>query len=394
VAGIGALVLLSMLPITQGFWFAGNAFWGEPYWGESAGRALWTVVVLGLIVWFVVWVARRSGRPAPVARPAEASAAPSAPTTAFAATAAPTVTAPTAPGAPSARPAAPAATASAEEFAAWKAQQTQWKAENLAFRTQQSNEQRAASLAAQEQYRVERAARREVERARHARTRSNPLYSFVAIGLSLVVGGVVAVSVGDGVIEPSGILAGLGAMLGVLAVAIIVNGARGKRPGGAQGVAAIVLIPLVVGALLPHSPRISYTEDATYAPTADELYSADQYFTGVGDTVLDLRALYSEQIDVEDGNSPFSNISLVSGIGDVTVIVPEGSYLGYSINLGDGSIDGETPDRWRSDNGQFGPMPTEDNTTRQVYLNIAMATGDIDFEFSPAVATDTEGASE
>ena len=398
IAGIGALILLSMLPVTQGFWFAGNAFWGEPYWAQSFGRALWTVVVLGLIVWFVIWVARRSSRASnvPTTTPATTDARPETipqpHTAAYAAAGAAAATA----GAPGARPVAPPGTATAEEFAAWRLQQEQWKAENVAFRTRQANEQRAASLAAQAQYRAERAARRAVYEAHHARTRSNPLYSFIAIGLALVVGGVVTVLQGDGAIEPAGVLAGLGATLAVLAVAIIVNGVRGHRPGGAQGVAAIVLVPLLIAAVLPHSPNISYVDNATFAPQAEDSYSNDVYLTGVGDTVVDLRDYYDEPLPAGYEGDLYGEVHLVSGVGDVTVLVPSDAALSYTATIGSGRLwspDGDARGAGVREYGQFnqlvGQEPDEVDE-RVLNVTVTMGTGELRFEQTAA----TEGAGE
>jgi phage shock protein PspC (stress-responsive transcriptional regulator) len=401
IAGIGALILLSMLPVTQGFWFAGNAFWGEPFWAQSFGRALWTVVVLGLIVWFVVWVARRSSRAsnAPTQTPATTDARPDTipqPHTAAYAAAGATAGATAGAGAPGARPVAPPGTATAEEFAAWRLQQEQWKAENVAFRTRQANEQRAASLAAQAQYRAERAARRAVYEAHHARTRSNPLYSFIAIGLALVVGGVVTVLQGGGAIEPAGVLAGLGATLAVLALAIIVNGVRGHRPGGAQGVAAIVLVPLLIAAVLPHSPNISYVDNATFVPQAEDSYSNDVFLVAAADTVIDLRDYFDEPLPAGNEGDLFSDTTVVSGAGDVTVLVPADAAFSYSATIGSGRLDspdGDARGAWVREYGQFNlvdGVPPGDEPERAMYLVVAMGTGTLRIEQTAA----TEGAGE
>jgi phage shock protein PspC (stress-responsive transcriptional regulator) len=403
IAGIGALVLLSMLPVTQGFWFAGSAYWGEPFWGASAGRALWTVVVLGLLVWFVVWVARRSSRAsnAPLVTPATTDARPE-----TIPEPAPTMIGPVEePDAPGARPPAPAATASAEEFAAWRQQQAQWKAENDAFRVRQATEQRAASLAAQAQYRAERAARRAIEQAHHARTRSNPLYSFIFIGTSFVVGGLTALAVGGGAITGAALLAGLGAMLAVLAVAIIVNGARGKRPGGSQGVAAVVLTVLLIAAIVPQGPNISYTENVRFEPQADDYdWTNEVYFVGTADTVIDLTEFYEEPVaeseqTLLDGNPMpvYENFTLVSGVGDVTVIVPADGEFYYSATIGR-----ETGDRdslvSRSDSfnipQQLDGEPAPARSARSANLNITMGVGELTIERAPATGNMIEGTSE
>ena len=398
IAGIGALILLSMLPVTQGFWFAGNAFWGEPFWGESFGRALWTLALLGGIVWFVVWVARRSQRgdgvPTPV--PATTDARPDTIPQPATAESAPSTVA-----SPGVRPPAPAATASAEEFAAWRTQQAQWKAENDAFRAQRANEQRAASMAAHEQYRAERAARRAVEAAHHARTRSNPLFSFVFIGASFVVFGIVALLVGGGQITAAGLLAGLGAMLAVLAVAIIVNGARGRRPGGSQGVAAIVLTALIVAAFVPHGPNISYDADARFAPAEDATgFGANGYFVGFGDAELDLRGYYDDPRPdgVFDGGGTHV-VNLAVGQGDTTVYVPQDEYVAIDVTTIVGAITtpglasggDTTTGRWDDRYVRYGPDDDPDwqNVNRAISVRIFSISGDVTIIRTPSTEAGT-----
>ena len=397
IAGIGALVLLSMLPVTQGFWFAGSAFWGEPFWGAATGRALWTIVLLGLGVWFVVWVARRSGRAsnAPIVTPATTDARPETVPQPAPATAAFSAT----PGDPGVRPPAPGAKASAEEFAAWRQQQAQWKSENDAFRARQQSEQRAASLAAQAKYREERAARRAVELAHHARTRSNPLFSFIFIGSSFIVGGLTTLAVGDGEISGSAFLAGLGAMLAVLAVAIIINGARGKRPGGSQGVAAIVLVVLLVAAIVPHSSNISYIDNARFTPQADDYDWTNQVFlVGAGDTVVDLTDYYAEPLPDGAKNQFYDNFTLVSGSGDVTVIVPADAEFSYSATIGRDPGDSD----YLVSKSEYYNAPevastgdvVGDRSARGATLSVTMGVGELTIKRAPATGNVIEGASE
>jgi len=403
IAGIGALILFSMLPVTQGFWYAGSAFWGQPFWGEAVGRALWTVVLLGLIVWFVVFIARRSGRATGAAGAAGAAGATGEPTASAAwadPAAGPQASALTLDKTldtagmttPGARPAAPPATASQEEFAAWRTQQAQWKAENAAFRAQQASEQQAASLAAQAQYRAEREARRVVERARHARSRSNPLYSFVAIGLSFVVGGIVALSLGDGGVSGRSLLAGLGAMLAVLAVAIIVNGARGRRPGGSQGLATVVLAVILVAAVVPHGPNISYASDTRFTPVAsDYSFAGETYLTGTGDIVLDLRDYFATPVPASQTEQVYGNVSVLSGTGTVTVIVPEDAQISYGATIGRGTIDDAALGEPTDDSPQDADAPAERISARFVNLSVAIGAGDLVFQNAPATGNTIEG---
>jgi hypothetical protein len=341
----------------------------------------------------VVWVARRSGRAsnAPLVTPATTDARPETiPEPAPSATAA--AAADTAAG-PGARPSAPAATASAEEFAAWRQQQAQWKAENDAFRARQASEQRAASLAAQAQYREERAARRAIELAHHARTRSNPLYSFVFIGSSFIVGGLTTLAVGDGAITGAALLAGLGAMLAVLAVAIIVNGARGKRPGGSQGVAAIVLAVLLVAAVVPQGPNISYADNARFEPQADDYDWTNQVFlVGTGDTVVDLTDYFSEPLPAGETNQYFDNFTLVSGVGDVTVIVPADAEFSYNATIG--REPGERDTLANKSEYYNSPDGSSDRSARGAYLSVTMGVGDLTVRRGPATGNIIEGAAQ
>ncbi|GMA95119.1 hypothetical protein GCM10025881_19430 [Pseudolysinimonas kribbensis] len=63
VVAIAGLTLLSFLPLTQGFWWAGAAYWGEPDFGASAGRILWTLLVIAVGIVVIVWLARRAEHP-------------------------------------------------------------------------------------------------------------------------------------------------------------------------------------------------------------------------------------------------------------------------------------------------------------------------------------------
>lgn len=316
IAAIGALIVLSLLPVTQGFWFAGAGFWGEPDWGGSIWRVLGTLGLLTLLVWFIVWLARRGPNPAPspATRPRDASA--------FVAGATET-TAPT-----TAYP----ANASEPEVAAWREQQAQVRAEQDAFRNQQASDRAAANRAAAEEAQRKRAAQRELDRAENLRTRSHPLFSLIVIGLSIVAGGLATVSVANGDITVTAAVIGLAVMLAVLAVGIIINGVRGKRSGGAAGLAAIVLPALLITAAVS-------TNEGTFVrwgPTTELSPAGSQSYTvGGGRVELDLTDV---QVDAGDGLFG-EDVSLRVGAGDITVIVPNDVYVQFSGTVGAGSIE-------------------------------------------------------
>ena len=50
IVGIGAMALLSFLPMAQGLWWVGGGFWDTPSWADAVGRIIWTLIVLGALV--------------------------------------------------------------------------------------------------------------------------------------------------------------------------------------------------------------------------------------------------------------------------------------------------------------------------------------------------------
>lgn len=325
-AGIAAFFVLALLPVTQGFWYAGASFWGVPDWGSGVGRVLWTLVLIGLLVGFIIWLARRAnpGPPAP-GDSTSATSASAAPTAAFVATET-DVTATT-----------PPAGATEPELAEWREQQAQVRAEQQAFRNQQAADRHAAHRAAAEQARLARAEQREKERAAYELTRPNPLYSLIVIGLALVAGGLAAASVMPGVPTAASIAVGLATALAVLAVGIIINGVRGKRSGGASGVAWIVLVPLLlVGTSLLGEGTVVRWNGATLVPSTSE-----EFLIGAGRVTLDLTEMnFSDP--TPDGQFASEEVRLTLGAGSATIIVPSDVHVQFSGHVAAGSIDAGT----------------------------------------------------
>jgi phage shock protein PspC (stress-responsive transcriptional regulator) len=345
IAGIGALIVLSLLPVTQGFWFAGAGFWGEPQWGASFGRALWVIVLLGLLVWFVVWIARRSSGDTPSSSGSRhqgttnhgkaRSSATTRPESAAAFVASETVT--------------PPADATEPEVAEWREQQAQVRAEHEAFRNQQASDRAAANRAAAEEARRVRDAQRAKDLAAYTATRSNPLYSLVVIGLSLVAGGAAALTfTGGQELTLLSSVVGLSVMLAVLALGIVINGIRGKRSGGAAGVAWLVLLPLLVTAAVATSenPVVRWGPASTLAPTTGQ-----EFFIGAGRVELDLTEL---EFGVPTDGFYGQEVELNMGAGDVTVIVPDDTWVQFSATVAAGSIDGGPDER----STRVGPVET------------------------------------
>jgi phage shock protein PspC (stress-responsive transcriptional regulator) len=273
-AGIGALVLLSFLPLTQGFWSMGASFWGVPMWSESIGRALWTIVVLGLTVWFVVWIARRANhtvtpattddKPDTIPTPVVTDAAAAVPTSA-------TITPPV-----GGAPVAPAKDAPAEDFAAWRDQQAAWKAENDAFKAQQAASQLELRRQRAEELRQQRVANSAIL-AEHRRLRrlANPRLSapwtFVILGVVLLAGGIATIAASANADFPGiDALMGFGVATLVSGIAIIIVGALRRRSGFLSFVAFVLLAGTLAAALVPSDRELV---GVSFSPNAPGNYS-------------------------------------------------------------------------------------------------------------------------
>lgn len=342
VAGIAGMLVLAVLPIAPGLWFTWP-FLGEPAWGATLGRVLWTAALVGLLVWFVVWIARRSGSAPPP------SAGPAAPSAATFTASADTVTAPAdAPGATDApAPAdAPPAGASEADVAAWREQQAAVRAEQAAYRASQAAEQRAQRLEAAAAARAARAERQQRASAEWESSRAHPLFSLVIIGLALLAGGAAVIVAGNGEPTPISLVVGLATALAVLAVGIIVNGVMGKRAGGAAGVAWLLLIPLAFTTVATADQRaeVLWGPVMTLEPT-----SSEQFTVGAGRIELDLTSVEFERSATGiDG----AEVSLSVGAGYVTVIVPEDVAVVFTGTVGAGDI--SSPSEVRS--SRVGPV--------------------------------------
>jgi phage shock protein PspC (stress-responsive transcriptional regulator) len=354
IVGIGILFAISLLPVTQGVWSLGAAYWGQGYWGDSIGRAIWTLVILGLLVWLVVWFVRRSDRTSLATASAATTSATTIPSAGNPATDVPptneraesllhsTAAMPNTVSAPAAPP-RPAPDASTEDVAAWRDRQVEWKLQYDAYRRQQSAERQVASQAAAAEARSERLARSAVYREARARSRSNPLYSLALVGIALVGGAITTLLIGAG--EPSALqfLTGISVAVGILAIGIVVNGIRGKRAGGASAVAILLAIPLLLAGIFPPSDTLRYSGAWNLTPSLASGGTYQRFVEGFGPVTIDLRDYYSGSS--AGGGTIYSSVDLVVASGDVTVIMPptdSADPAGITVHTGRGSITTDT----------------------------------------------------
>lgn len=313
IAGIAAFIVLSMLPVTQGFWWLGATFWadpysGAPYWGASAGRALWTLVVLGLLVWFVVWIARRAGRASdtPTVSPATTDHRPE--------------TIPVPMEGQATPPPQPAAGASADEVADWREQQALWKQQRAEWKAQQAASdrevrQQAAAAARERNALAAEEARERRRQHRLANPRIPAGIALIAFGLATVTGALAALaasaSASAGGYDST---IGLAAASMVLGLSIVAAGALRRRSGTLGFFATLLILATLISASIPR--------DRILVPAG---WSVGQVHEGSYAQPLGGGRIY---IDADTGGGV---IDYWQGAGELTVYIADGSAARFEI---------------------------------------------------------------
>ncbi|AYF98153.1 PspC domain-containing protein [Protaetiibacter intestinalis] len=322
--GILGVFLLSFLPLTQSFWYAGALYWNDLGWGGAFGRIAWTgVLLIGAIV-VVVWLAKRSTSAVPVPRVAPETVPADA---ALASAAAPASAPVTDPG----EPPAPPADVSDEELAAWRERQDAWQTQRAAWAAEQRRSERERRQAEASARAAEAlAASRERTRIRTlTRPRASAGVVFLSLGVALVGGALAAFAAsGDPATADSAWVIGAGVLVLVLGVATVAVGIARRRSGALAFFSILAVLALLVAVVLPSdrvvippgaSMGISGAEDGRFAQLAGStsLYVPDRD----GDTAtVDLWQLAgSVYLELQEGATVRLEIASDDGVRYVTV---------------------------------------------------------------------------
>lgn len=383
VIGIGALVILAFVPFSQGIWFWGPWNWdvwgGGRFIGGALWNLLWTLAIIGGIVWLIVWLATRQGasrtpHDSVLYTASTASTAADAATSASGSTGTSAAFVAGASDAPVPPPATPPT--DPDDLAAWKEQQAEWKREHAAWKAHQSTS--AQERAAQERrLRAEQsAAQRTALAEEYRRTHPHPLFSLIMIGVALVAGAISALLVvGTGTWTHTATQVGLAVALGVLGLAVVINGLMGKRQGGAGGFAWLVAFALLFSSF-GGIGGFSITGERNWRPS----YQLDHSVTEThisGDVDLDLTDYFDAS--AVDGDDPDGHVTLRVIRGDVNVIVPADAHTFLHVSIVSGRIttDQETGDRRLSATDlEYRPLtPGSDNP--ELRVNVWVVSGNV-----------------
>lgn len=350
--GIVVLFLLSFLPLTQGFWYAGALYWGDTGWAGSIARIAWTGVLLIAIIVLVVWLARRATTDVPTTPattddrpdtvpsfPADAGGADADAGAVEAGAAVVAVAAASADGSVTApgEPPAPPADASAEELAAWKQSQDAWQQQRAAWAAEQKRSEREKRQAeAHERSVAAAAAARERARIRKlTRPRASAGVVFLILGVGLVAGALAAFAAsGEPATAGAEWVIGAAVLTLVLGLGTVVVGLARRRSGALAFFSILSVLALAVAVIVPTDrallpPGVSFgisgTEDGRYAQFAGAttIYVSDR--DGKTATVDLWQLAGSVQVELEEGAT--LRVELTSD-GDQWVSVQEQNYEG------------------------------------------------------------------
>ncbi|MEY9853387.1 phage shock protein PspC (stress-responsive transcriptional regulator) [Leifsonia sp. EB41] len=322
---IGVLVVLSLLPWSDGVWWFGR----DPGWGDAVGRIVWTLIVLAAATTLIVFAGRRADRqswngsagraataeqaPPPAAAPSAAAAA----ATNAAAPATPTVATAAEPTAPP----APGSGAGEQEVTDWRARQAQWKTEHDEWKQRLSEDMRTVKAQRSAQLRAQAAAANaDAEARRVAYRAANPrvgaAIGWLSVGLALVAGALAGALWGPLTGLPGyALTASLAAATLVFGITILIAGIARRRSGFLIFLGILLAALTVLAALLPTSPAVRLDASVTAGSTLSATPAGSaNYLQALGDTTIDLTKA------VAAPGTPVVN--LAKGPGPTTVIVP------------------------------------------------------------------------
>ena len=378
-AGIAAMLVVALLPVSRGFWVPWSGWDSGELWGGSFFGWFWTLALLASVIWFIIWIARRGDLPpAPNLPPLK-------PDSVF----------------PAAEPTPPPADAQPEDLAAWRTQQAQFKAEHNQWRNEQAHQ---AHLEMRERNRAANAAARADYLEKRAATKPSTLFTLSVVGVALIAGALTVLAIGGETPTLADIVPGLIVSLAVLAFGIIVNGVRGKRSGGASPIALLVVFVLVVSSFVPSIPRFTVSGDVDLAPSNRQI-TGQPWVVADGDLTADLTKVYTSPVSNAEGYEG-ENFNAYVGWGDVTIILPADEYVSLRVETSGDSqvtlpdVDGVGTGGYET-NGRFDRQSYYEqysinddvdwnDARRSIYVDVWVGDGNVTIVRAPSTATTEE----
>jgi phage shock protein PspC (stress-responsive transcriptional regulator) len=377
---ITVLVAFTFLPFMRGIWWQGAPdVWNMPEWLESTLRTGWVLVLVAGLIWLTIAIARRTPSAAngPAAARSHADF--------WTSTAAPAAGAPSTTDAPASAAASPAAgptpstaTSSAPNTApssAWypTAESAHSGDGNTRVYGAVWNPPAGPTPAEREALRRERDALRAQNRREHEERyrRRQPGAAFVsiALGLALLAGVFTAIALGYTTVSDTSVLIGVGVALGVIALATVIAGIRGRESGPLGFFAVVAILVLLFVGVFPRGTAVAVVGNTSWEVTDAGPRTSAGYSMAAGSPTLDLSALDDRGADLG------GVVELWLGAGTVTVDLPEDAPIILEVAGGVAGLsyvdDGELRERGAPlyrEVLRFGNTSSDDTTTVRIWL--------------------------
>lgn len=240
-------------------------------------------------------------------------------------------------------------------------------------------QQRQAEARAQHEARMREHSRRRAENAARWRERQPGAgYVAISLGLSLVGGALAALAAVTLGWQQSALVFGIAGALGVLAIATIIAGIRGRENGGLGFFSTIAVIALVFVGIVPQGAQFSAFGNTTWRPQQMDASQSQSYVAGLGTATIDLRDL--------DQASEGGDVDLWLGLGSAEVIIPNDVPMEVHFNgaaatvntSGDADVDGTPRGLFPSAVVQNDAAETADESDiTTVHVRVLFGTADV-----------------
>ena len=229
-----------------------------------------------------------------------------------------------------------------------------------------------SSFEKDEQRRLRDAARAEQRREHQERyRRRQPGAAFVSIslGLAVLAGVFVALALGYTTLSDTAVLIGVGVALGVVALATIIAGIRGRESGSLGFFAVVAILVLVFVGVFPRGTSVSVVGNTIWEVTDAAPRTTSGFSMAAGSPTLDLTALD------ERGAELGGVVELWLAAGTVSVDLPDDVPIRLEVAGGVAGLsytdDGEQRERGAPlyrEVLRFGNTSSDDTTTVRIWL--------------------------
>jgi len=361
---VGVLIVLTFVPFMQGVWWRGVPdWWNMPDWLEATLRTGWILALAAGLVWLTVFLARRMPRtPAP---------GPTSHSGFWPGTADPGATPADAFPAPAASPAgqagADAAPSSPQNAGTWYSSPA---ASHGGYGSATPGPTAADREAQRRQRDAARAEWRREHEERYRRRRLGAAYVSIALGLAVVAGAIAPVVAGYDGWSNAALVLGLAVALGVLALATIIAGIRGKESGALGFFSVLTVLAILFAGVFPAGTAVSVVGNTTWVVADAAERDPVGYAMVAGSPTLDLRGLDAPSAEVG------GTVDLWLVAGSLDVVVPDDVPVVLEVHglvAGLNYVDQDGDDRSRGgvfyrDEVRYGRTASSDTTTVRIWV--------------------------